>query len=161
VNYAYASSGLLVSRTWARGVVARFSCDAWRQIVSTEFSDPGTATISHGYDALGREILATDAFGTKTFSYDAFGAISSETHTGLYSKTIEFYRDKFGRDEGFSIDGVRKNSIVYDVASGRVSSMKIGADGEAFSWEYLAGTALKAKLNYPNGAFSEWTYEAK
>jgi len=161
VNYAYAQSGLLVSRTWARGVVATFSYDAWRQIVSTEFPDSDTATISHGYDALGREILATDAFGTKTFSYDAFGAISSETQAGLYSKTIEFHRDKFGRDEGFSIDGVRKNTIAYDTASGRVSSMKIGADSNAFSWEYLAGTALKTKLNYPNGAFSEWTYETK
>ena len=51
------------------------------------------------------------------------------------------------------MDGVRKQSIAYDPATGRI------AESDGFEWEYLAGSNLKSSLTYPNEAVVTWTYE--
>ena len=58
--------------------------------------------------------------------------------------------DRFGRGTGYSIGGVRKTTLAYDAASGRLVGMAAGSDN--FAWEYLAGTNLKSKLTHPNAA---------
>ncbi|MBR5622869.1 MAG: RHS repeat protein, partial [Opitutales bacterium] len=63
------------------------------------------------------------------------------------------------RGTGYSIGGVRKTTLAYDAASGRLVGM--AAESDNFTWEYLAGTNLKSKLTYPNAATAEWTYEAE
>ena len=157
VVYNYTSTGLLASRTWARGVVTHYAYDAWNQLCATTYSD-GTPGITQTYDALGRIVSTTDAAGTTTFAYDAYGAKISEAVSGV-NKTIARYYDRFGRGTGYSIGGVRKTTLSYDAASGRLVGMAAGNDN--FAWEYLAGTNLKSKLTYPNAATAEWTYEAE
>ncbi len=63
------------------------------------------------------------------------------------------------RGTGYSIGDVRKTTLSYDAASGRLVGM--AAESDNFTWEYLAGTNLKSKLTYPNAATAEWTYEAE
>ena len=41
-----------------------------------------------------------------------------------------------------------------DPATGRI------AESDGFAWDYLAGSNLKSKLTYPNGATASWDYEA-
>ena len=48
------------------------------------------------------------------------------------------------------VDGVYS----ADPATGRI------AESDGFAWDYLAGSNLKSKLTYPNGATASWDYEA-
>ena len=112
-----------------------------------------TPDIAYVYDAMGRQTSATDAVGITTFTYDAFGQLTSEQTSGLYSKTLTRYWDNFGRNIGYSVDNERKQSITYDSATGRI------VESDGFAWKYLAGSNLKSKLTYPNEAVVTWTYE--
>ena len=152
--YAYTDTGLLATRINARGIITSYTYDGWGQLTAVDYSD-FTTPIAYTYDALGRQTLATDAAGSTTFAYDAVGQLVSETIDGLYAKTLTRHYDAFGRDVGYSVDGDRKATIVYDLATARIASM------DGFKWDYLPGSNLKSRLTYPNGATAEWTYEPK
>ena len=69
-------------------------------------------------------------------------------------KTLSRHYDAFGRNVGYSVDNERKQSIVYDSATGRIS------ESDGFKWSYLLpGTNLKSQLTYPNDAVVTWSYE--
>ena len=68
-------------------------------------------------------------------------------------ETLTHHWDVFGRKEGYSVDNERKQSIVYDSATGRIS------ESDGFKWSYLPGTNLKFYLTYPNEDVVMWTYE--
>ena len=152
LTYTYTDDGRLATRTNARGIVTSYTYDDWGQLLSVDYADT-TPDIAYTYDALGRQTAATDAAGTTTFTYDAFGQLSSEQVSGLYSKTLTRHYDTYGRNVGYSVDGERKQSITYSPATGRI------AESDGFYWEYLTGTDLKSKLTYPNNAVVTWTYE--
>ena len=153
LTYTYTNDGRLATRTNARGIVTSYTYDDWGQLLSVDYAD-ATPDIAYTYDAMGRQTSATDAVGTTTFTYDAFGQITTEQINGLYIKTLTRHWDAYGRTVGYSVDGVRKQSIAYDPATGRI------AESDGFEWEYLAGSNLKSKLTYPSGATASWDYEA-
>ena len=146
--YTYTNDGKIATRTNARGIVTTYTYDGWGQLLAIAYSDL-TTPIAYTYDALGRQTQATDASGTTTFVYDAFGEVVSESNL----KTLTRHYDDFGRDVGYSVNGDRKATIVYDPATARIASM------DGFKWDYLPGSNLKSRLTYPNGATAEWTYE--
>ena len=150
-HYDYAPFGA-VTRTNARGIVTTYTDDAWGHLLSVDYADT-TPDIAYVYDAMGRQTSATDAVGTTAFTYDAFGQLTAEQVSGLYSKILTRHWDTFGRTVGYSVDGERKQSITYDSVTGRI------AESDGFAWDYLAGSNLKSKLTYPNEAVVTWTYE--
>ena len=152
LTYTYTDDGKLATRTNARGIVTTYAYDDWGQLLSVDYAD-ATPDIAYAYDAMGRQTSATDAVGTITFTYDAFGQLISEQVSGLYAKTLTRHYDAFGRNVGYSVDNERKQSIVYDSATGRIS------ESDGFKWTYLPGTNLKSQLTYPNDAVVTWTYE--
>ena len=152
LTYTYTNDGRLATRTSARGIVTTYAYDAWGQLLSVDYADT-TPDIAYVYDAMGRQTSATDAVGTTTFTYDAFGQLTAEQVSGLYSKALTRHWDTFGRNVGYSVDGDRKQSITYDSATGRI------AESDGFRWDYLAGSNLKSKLTYPNEAVVTWSYE--
>ena len=154
LTYTYTGDGKLATRTNARGVVTTYTYDDWGQLLSVDYADT-TPDIAYAYDAMGRQTSATDVAGTTTFTYDAFGQLLSEQVSGLYSKTLSRHWDAFGRTVGYSVDGARKQSITYDLATGRIATM------DNFTWAYLPGSNLKTRLTYPNGATAVWEYEPK
>ena len=88
-TYDYTPEGRLSRRTWARGIVTDYACDAWGNLTNTVYSD-GTPAVTLAYDAMGRQAEAHDAAGTTTFAYDGFGAITNETVVGVAgTNTIE------------------------------------------------------------------------
>ena len=129
-----------------------YTYDAWGQLLSVDYAD-ATPDIAYVYDAMGRQTSATDAVGTTTFTYDAFGQLTAEQVSGLYSKALTRHWDTFGRNVGYSVDGDRKQSITYGSATGRI------AESDGFRWDYLAGSNLKSQLTYPNDAVVTWSYE--
>ena len=148
LTYTYTDDGKLATRTNARGIVTTYAYDDWGQLLAVDYSDE-TPAVAYVYDAMGRQTQVTDGAGTTTFTYNVFGDVISETNI----KTLTRHYDVFGRDIGYSVDGDRKATIVYDPVTGRLA----GIDG--FVWEYLPGSNLKSKLTYPNGATAEWAYE--
>ena len=150
--YTYTDDGKLATRTNARGIVTTYAYDDWGQLLSVDYAD-ATPDIAYTYDAMGRQTSATDAAGTTTFTYDAFGQLTSEQTSGLYSKTLTRHYDAFGRNVGYSVDNERKQSIVYNPVTGRIS------ESDGFKWTYLLGTNLKSSLTYPNEAVVTWSYE--
>ena len=145
LTYTYTDDGRLATRTTARGIVTTYAYDDWDQLLTIDYADD-TPDIAYTYDAMGRQTSATDAAGTTTFTYDAYGQLTSEQVNGLYSKTLSRHYDAFGRNIGYSVDGELKQSVTYNPATGRI------AESDGFAWEYLAGSNLKSQLTYPNEA---------
>ena len=154
LTYTYTDDGRLVTRTNARGIVTTYTYDDWSQLLAIDYAD-ATPDIAYAYDAMGRQTSATDAAGTTTFTYDAFGQLLSEQVSGLYAKTLTRHYDTFGRNVGYSVNNERKATFAYDLATGRLATMG------NFAWEYLLGSHLKSRLTYPNGATAAWEYEPK
>ncbi len=150
--YSYTAAGLLAMRTWARGITTSYTYDAWNQLAGTAYSD-ATPSVSQTYDALGRVVSAADAAGTRTFAYDAYGAVSSETQSAT-GTTLAFARDVHGREtsatlkRGATLLGISARS--YDAAAGRLSGASFG--GIAFAWNYLTGTNFVSSLTIADGA---------
>lgn len=153
-TYTLTDLGQVATRTDARGVVTTYTYNLYGDLVSQTYSD-GTPAVTYAYDSLGRQTQVTDAAGTTTFTYGQYGELVSESVSGGYAKTLTRHTDAFGRDVGYSIDGVRQRTLAYDADTGRLSGM------DGFVWDYLPGSDLKAKLTYPNGATAEWAYEPK
>ncbi len=159
-RYDYTPDGKLATRTWARGIVTTYSYDDNGSLTNTVYSD-GTPTISLAYNRAGRQVQAIDAAGVTTFLYDAFGAVTNETVIGVAgTNTIERYYDSFGRSLGYAFNGVRKSTLAYDPATGRLAMMLASGSDTPFAWSYIAGSDLKSSLAYPNGLTASWTYDA-
>jgi RHS repeat-associated protein len=166
-TYSYTANGKLSRRTWARGIMTDYVYDGWGNLTNTVYSDD-TPTISLAYDALGRQVEASDAAGVTTFLYDSFGAFTDETVVGVAgTNTIKRFFDSFGRDAGYALNGVRQSILSYDPASARLLSMQMSGMGGspvqgeiAFTWNYLSGSDLKSSLSYPNGLTASWQYDA-
>ncbi len=156
-TYTYTDSGNLATRTWARGVVTTYAYDGWNSLTNTAYSD-GTPAVSLMYDALGRQTNATDAVGVTKFTYDAFGALTTEKVSGLYSKTLSRHYDNFGRTTGYTMDGTRMTKVAYEEDTGRVHGLKSG--GVWLYNRYLAGTDLRDRIKYGSGGYTYYTYEA-
>ena len=154
--YTYTDNGNLATRTWARGVVTTYSYDGWNNLTNTAYSD-GTPSITFVYDALGRQISATDAVGTTTTTYDDFGEVASESVSGLYSRTLSHVRDDFGRDLGYNLNNSRKNIIEYETDTARTKRVMFASAW--YTYGYLPGTDLKSSLTVGTAGRTDWTYE--
>ena len=117
---------------------------------------------SLGYDAMGRQREASDAAGVTTFAYDDFGSLTNETVIGVAgTNVIERFYDAYGRSLGYSLNGERRTTLLYEPDKGRISSMLAAGSTNEFRWSYLPGSDLKETLVYPNGDVVLWEYESK
>ena len=171
-TYSYTPDGKLSRRIWARGIVTEYLYDSWGNQTNIVYSD-NTPTVTVAYDALGRQTEAHDAAGVTTFLYDAFGSLTNETVIGVVgTNTIERFYDNFGRDAGYSLNGVRQSTLAYDPVTGRLASMQVPRQdnsnnsptptntSNSFAWSYLPCSDLKSTLVYPNGLTASWQYDA-
>ena len=155
-SYTYTPNGNLATRTWARGIVTTYSYDGWNNLTNTVYSD-GTPSIALAYDAMGRQVSATDAAGTTVTAYNDYGDVVSEATTGLYGKTLAHHRDGYGRDLGYTIDNSRKSIIEYEADTARMKRVMMA--GAWFTYYYLPGTDLKSRLQYGGSGSAYYTYE--
>ncbi|MBQ8722783.1 MAG: RHS repeat protein, partial [Opitutales bacterium] len=167
VSYTYTAAGLLASRTWARGIATTYAYDAWNRLVSTTYSD-STPAVSQTYDALGRAVSTSDASGTRTTTYDAYGNVSSESllADGKTHLLTEL-RDGFGRSLGYTYaknGSVQQTAgMTYAEATGRLATAGFvhGGAQKTFSYNYLSGTNLLESLVCPSNLTIMHTYEAE
>ena len=160
VSYDYDSYGRLVKRTWARGIETMYTYNAWGLLARMDYSD-STPSVVLSYDAMGRLIRALDAAGITTFAYDGFSANTNETVIGVAgTNTIERFFDNFGRDIGYSLNGVRQSTLAYHPANGRIATMFANGSATPFTWNYLTASEVKSSLAYPNGLTASWQHDA-
>lgn len=94
ITYTHDANGNMLTRADARGITATFTYDVLNRVTSIVY--PNSAeNVAFAYDncpgGVGRLCWVTDANGTRSWSYDGFGRVTSETWVkGGTSKTT-FY----------------------------------------------------------------------
>ena len=104
------------------------------------------AEVAQPFDA--REAIRLMGQGTVALFAGDTGNPFFSTDSGAALRAAEIGADALLK--ATKVDGVYS----ADPATGRI------AESDGFAWDYLAGSNLKSKLTYPNGATASWDYEA-
>ncbi|MEM7144297.1 MAG: RHS repeat-associated core domain-containing protein [Verrucomicrobiota bacterium] len=87
-DYTYHASGLLWTRTWARGITTTYGYDGAGNLQTITYSD-STPSVTHTYDRAGRRKTTQDAVGLHTYAYgNTGGRFSSDTITAGTSGSL-------------------------------------------------------------------------
>ncbi len=161
----YDAFNRLASETDGRGITKTHSYEHARGLLlGTAYSD-GTTARSYQYNHLGQPTQVVDDAGTRSFGYNSYGEM--ETNTLLAGGKVHIItelRDSLGRSNGYTYarDGATEQSVSYGYgADGRLSSAAFthGGESKTFTYGYLAGTHLLHTLAMPNGMTLTQQYE--
>ena len=164
-RYAYDANGRLTNRwTPAKGAT-RYVYDKVGNLTLVDYA--ASTDISMGYDGNNRLTSMSDASGTSSFGYAAFGALASED--GPWSSDTIAYSYANRRRAGLSLQQLNASpwaaSYGHD-AAGRLQT--ITSPAGAFTYTYHGGlhsgvtsaSPLVKNIALPNGAAITNTYEA-
>ena len=157
----------LATVTDARGVVATYTYNLNRGLLtSINFSD-GTPAQKFTYNFLGQLTAVQDASGARSISYGRYGSQLEEVQQIASSRfLLQEQRDAYGRGTGYILkrNGNRQcaASITYGTL-GRIALAGFIHAGEEhqFRYGYLAGSNLLQSLAMPNGVTLTQSYEEK
>ena len=157
----------LATVTDARGVVATYTYNLNRGLLtSINFSD-GTPAQKFTYNFLGQLTAVQDASGARSISYGRYGSQLEEVQQIASSRfLLQEQRDTYGRGTGYILkrNGNRQcaASITYGTL-GRIALAGFIHAGEEhqFRYGYLAGSNLLQSLAMPNGVTLTQSYEEK
>ena len=185
-----AATGLVLGKTYASGVKEIYKYDAWNRLVEVQdgsmipgtnenvkkslvydeltgesigiFFNDGTPSIRYEYNHLGLKILAIDAAGTRTFTYDEWNELVSETTSGLVSSVLTYTKDTYGRNSGYMLNYagniVHRNSLSYDDRS-RLTRIQMNSPENSFTYRYNELNGLLDGISYPNNMHSHFIRE--
>ncbi|MFR9535070.1 MAG: RHS repeat-associated core domain-containing protein, partial [Rikenellaceae bacterium] len=187
-SYCYdAATGFLLSTTYADGTAETRSYNTMNllghlynargadcihtyntltgDLLKQNYTDD-TTDITYTYNHLGQVTSITDAAGTRTFAYNEYSELESDT-SAIDTTNIQVAEsyDEMGRSNGYRfIKGSENVQIVaqsYD-SKGRIGSASFIHSGESkdFTYNYIEGTSLLQSLVHPNGITTTNTYEA-
>ena len=147
----------LVSEQNARGIVKTYIYENDRGLLlAVSYSDE-TPSKQYSYNHLGKLVEVADGVGVRTFSYNAYDEIDSESLSvdNDVHEIIE-ERDNFGRSLGFLYqkNGVTQyNAITNYSNNGRINAAGFVHNGvqEFFHYDYLTNTNMLHTLIHPNG----------
>ncbi|MCU7853101.1 MAG: RHS repeat protein [Candidatus Thiodiazotropha sp. (ex Monitilora ramsayi)] len=133
-SYTYDEAGNRLTKTDARGITVSYSYDALNRLTQISYPD-SSLDVSYTYDqgthGIGRLSSMTDAQGTTSYSYNAFGQPLSKTRTSSDNITTAF-------------------SYAYD-AQGRLTSQTYPS-GRILNYGYdTHGQIDSLTLEYPGG----------
>ncbi len=160
VKFTYNIRGQMETREWARGEKTYYDYDpVTGELARTRYGDNTMTPVSFTYDRLGRVKTATDAFGSRTFSYRSVDQqLESETiiSTLLGNRTVsQQYDPTSGRYTGVMLnkDGLSEHEISYgyDPANGRLKTIATSAG--VFRYEYKTDSGLIASVS--RGSFKQ------
>jgi len=174
-TYTYGPGGRLATRTWARGGTTTYGYDdATGELLSVDYSDPGTPDIAYTYDRLGRQKTVTDAVGTRTFVYDpdtlqlvsedinGVGAFDGVYDVSLARKYEPGGGPVAGRSTGFQIGNGSSYDVTYGYdAKGRFGSVawSAGTSSDTATYSYVASSDLLAGMTTTSGQATSYQYE--
>ena len=165
-DFTYDAHNRAVTKTDARGIVTTWAYAPLTGLLTgVSFSD---ATPPQGFtwNHLGQMVSATDASGTRSFSYNTYGALAANSlkdFQNVVHSVTESY-DSIGRSAGYSCTmgntAIQQVSWAYG-ADARLSQTVLMHNGQekAFTYGYLDGTHLLRTQTMPNGLTMERDFE--
>ncbi len=170
-GYTYDRAGRLATRTWARqansqDLVTTYTYSAnTGELIGIDYSD-STPDVNFTYTRTGQKATATDAAGTRAFTYTSALAEDTEHIDGsLYDKVITRKYDSVGRSGGFQIGTTNDADADYDVSYSYDSKGRFGevatAVPSAFSatYGYVTNSNLIGTVTFPNSITTTKSYE--
>lgn len=163
VAMGYDGAGNLTSRTDARGVLTSYAYDALNRVTGISYPS-GAENASYAYDSCGagRLCQVSDASGTRSFTYDGLGRVSSETWLasaalGGHSFTTSYTWTPFDRPATVTAPSGRQVAYSYD-ANGRVTSVSSGGQNIVSGRSYRAD-GLPTSQTFGNGVVESRAYD--
>lgn len=139
-HFNYDDAGNLIEERWGqnRQQVRAFRYNAWNQLTAVEYNGQ---TVAFAYDALGRRVSKTDAFGTTTFLWDS-DVLLSESR-GSHQRRYLFEPGTFrplahfesGKTYYYHLDHLGTPKELSDYSGNLVWSVRYSAYGNVFREE--------------------------
>ena len=149
-SYSYHASGLLASRTWARGVVTNYQYNAAGELTNTSYSD-GTTTVSRTYHRDGQVASVTDAAGTHTYAYAHPGrGFSQESIAGGWLDGIVYSSAATANGQLAGLSVSKSNELLYEVGYGYDNQSRLDTVTSAdssFHYQYTANSDRIASVD--------------
>ena len=157
----------LATVTDARGVVATYTYNLNRGLLTgINFSD-GTPAQKFTYNFLGQLTAVQDASGARSISYGRYGSQLEEVQQIASSRfLLQEQRDAYGRGTGYILKRNGNRQCAATVAYGTLGRIALAGFIHAgveyqFRYGYLAGSNLLQLLAMPNGVTLTQSYEEK
>ena len=157
----------LATETNARGIVKTCTYEQARGLLAGISYSDATPGQSFAYDHLGNLTQITDAAGTRTFAYNPYGELETDSlRVGNHTHLITEKKDAFGRSTGYiyARSGAAQHTVSIGYGEdGRIATAGFlqGSAPQAFTWQYMEGSGLPSVMAMPNGMTLEWGYEEK
>lgn len=157
------AAGNIISSTDARGKTTTYAYDALHRMTSKRYAD-GTSVVWHydaGVNGKGRVTGITDATGTTSYSYDAYGHATRQQQVigGMKRATLYGY-DAGGRLASMTYPSGKQIVFTYD-AAGHVTGLRVDGQsviraatyspfGGVTTWKFGNGAAYRRTINLDN-----------
>ena len=165
-DFTYDAHNRAVTKTDARGIVTTWAYAPMTGLLTgVSFSD-ATPPQGFAWNHLGQMVSATDASGTRSFSYNTYGALAANSlkdFQNVVHSVTETY-DSIGRSAGYTCTtgntAIQQVSWAYGTDA-RLSQTVLMHNGQekAFTYGYLDGTHLLRTQTMPNGLTMERDFE--
>lgn len=155
--WKYDPAGRLLSVTDAAGRATSYGYDADNHQTSITYSDRATPNVTAAtYDAMGRPTSATDGTGTSTWSYNAFGEVSSFTNGA--GATVGYDHDAAGNTTTITYPGASGHTVTrtFD-KDDRLSTVSDWNNATTVFGYDPDGSLIK--ITYPNGTVATRTFD--
>lgn len=179
INMTYDETGLLKTRTDARGITATFGYDILNRLTTVVYPD-SSRNVGFGYDAspsecpsaqrfhIGRVARMTDASGTTIYCYDRFGYPTRKvqiTQGRSYVVAYDRAPPSGSNGSGVLLRPRPADGHLYALTYPDGTRVKISRNAQrqpsAVTVTLASGqtqTLLSDAVYYPFGAVSQWTY---
>jgi len=131
-----------------------FGYDALNRLTGIDYSDPGTADASYGYDANDNRTSMTDGTGATSYTYDELDRLLSVTTPG--PKTVGYRYDRDGNRTKLIYPDGTAVSYTFDTAA-RMTGLTDWAS-RTVGYTYEPDGALRTATN-PNGSVATYAYD--
>ena len=163
-SFTYDGAGNAISRTDVRGVSLNYAFDALRRVKTISYPS-GVEDTTYVYDTCGAGLLCqvTDASGTRNYTYDSLGRVSTEVWgapaaLGGHTFTTTYTWTSFDRPASITAPSGRQVVYTYD-ANGRVLSATSGGQNIVTGRTYRAN-GLPGGQTFGNGLVETIEYDA-
>ena len=163
----YDSFNRLATETDARGNIKTRSYETARGLLTGITYSDDTISCTFSYNHFGQLTQLTDAAGTRSIGYNAYGEQETDSLTAdSVTHLITESRDEFGRSSGFTY--AKNGTVQHTVTTGYGTDGRIATAGfqhggaeKQFGYAYLPGSNLLQTLTMPCNMTLTQTYETQ